>query len=295
MTARRSASTLAPAKINLFLRVLHRRPDGYRELETLFQAVSLYDRVRVHLEPAGTSSIRLEVVGADLGPNRDNLAWRAAQSFLSSFAMSARVEIELEKHIPAGAGLGGGSSDAAAVLRCMAALTGVSDDNALHRVGTRLGSDVPFFLGAPLAIGRGRGEELTEVSALPRRPVVLALPPVHQPTVEAFRMLPEEDVHGGTRVVPLREDLNWDQVDEWSENDFEAAVVDLHTEVQDSLDALVDAGADVAGLSGSGSACFGCFDSDEVASAVATTLSARLGWRFVAVSTESSLPTITES
>ena len=295
MTMRRSASTLAPAKINLFLRVLHRRPDGYRELETLFQAVSLYDRVRVHLEPVGTSSIRLEVVGADLGPSRDNLAWRAAQSFLSSFRMSARVEIELEKHIPAGAGLGGGSSDAAAVLRCMAALTGVSDGNALHRVGTRLGSDVPFFLGAPLALGRGRGEELTEVGALPRRPVVLALPPVHQPTVDAFGMLPEEDVHGGARVVPLREDLTWDQVDEWSENDFESAVVDLHTEVQDSIEALSDAGADVAGLSGSGSACFGCFDSDEVASAVATTLSARLGWPFIAVSTESSLPTITES
>ena len=157
MITRRSVRTLAPAKINLFLRVLHRRADGYRELETLFQAVSLCDRIWVHIEPADSSAVHLNVAGADLGPGHDNLAWRAAQSFLSYFGMSARVEIDLEKHIPAGAGLGGGSSDAAAVLRCMAALTGVSDDNVLRRVANDLGSDVPFFLGAPLALGRGGG------------------------------------------------------------------------------------------------------------------------------------------
>jgi 4-diphosphocytidyl-2-C-methyl-D-erythritol kinase len=115
----RVAATLAPAKVNLFLRVFDRRLDGYHELETLFQAIDLADEVRVE---RGGGSVELEVRGADLGPVEDNLAHRAAARLLGETRISEGVRITLTKRIPAGAGLGGGSSDAAAALRCVALL-----------------------------------------------------------------------------------------------------------------------------------------------------------------------------
>ena len=114
VSSHRSVNLVAPAKVNLFLRVLDRRPDGFHEIETLFQAIDLYDEVEVALTDSG---VTLEVAGADLGPTEENLAYRAARAMLAETGPSHGVHVRLEKHIPAGAGLGGGSSDAAAVLK----------------------------------------------------------------------------------------------------------------------------------------------------------------------------------
>ncbi len=154
MSAPAAVRILAPAKVNLWLRVLRRRPDGFHELDTLFQAVDLCDEVEVSRRPG--NGVRLTVEGAELGPARENLAHRAALAFLDAAGRSAgsdRVEIRLRKRIPAGAGLGGGSSDAAAVLRCVSALWGDPLSPAvLAELGASLGSDVAFFLGrGPLA------------------------------------------------------------------------------------------------------------------------------------------------
>ena len=148
----------APAKVNLLLRVLGLRADGFHDLDTLFQAVGLCDEVVVALSGGG---IELAVEGPDVGPVEENLAYRAAKAFLDAEGAAARVGVDilLRKRIPAGAGLGGGSSDAAAVLRCLDALRARPFPRSkLVRIGAALGSDVPFFLGdGALARGRGRG------------------------------------------------------------------------------------------------------------------------------------------
>ena len=158
----------APAKINLFLRVVGRRADGYHELDSVFVPVSLCDQVRVEIrvEPrsAADTTIALHCDRDDLPAGEKNLAWRAADAFLREFGAEIhrprQVAIDLRKEIPIGAGLGGGSSDAGAVLRMMAALCRVDDPSRLARVALALGADVPFFLDPHVAHVGGVGERI---------------------------------------------------------------------------------------------------------------------------------------
>lgn len=293
----RTVSLAAPAKVNLFLRVLDRRSDGYHELETLFQAVSLTDELSVTLTAADVSHIRLQVEGPDLGPVDSNLAYRAASRFAEETGLTAVIDLTLLKYIPAGAGLGGGSSDAAAVLRCLAELTETDDAQLLLRIGSELGSDVPFFLSkSPTALGRGRGELLTELPSLAETHLVLALPPVHVSTGEAFGALdaartplpsasegaevlrnqPMPDV-GGLELARVLKDL--------ARNDFESVVTPAHPQIGESIEGLRSAGASLALLSGSGAASFGVFPSERAAEQAARDLEERLGWPFLAVRT----------
>lgn len=344
-----TAEVEAPAKVNLFLRVLHRRSDGFHELETLFQAVSLADRVVVSVREAGGNPgvgdsaekvprtgrsdgspvrssdgypagrgddgppIHLAVEGPDLGPAESNLAYRAARRFLQVAGIDAPVRIELTKRIPAGAGLGGGSSDAAAVLRCLATLTGFQDADALRAIALELGSDVPFFLStSPLALGRGRGEELGELTALPKASLVLALPDVHVATGAAYGALAGSRGGAEAEGRPVgqqaddptstterlshraRDDLpeprSWDDIVESAVNDFEPVVAPAHAEVEASLRGLRERGARLALLSGSGAASFGLFGSHEQARAAAVWLEGRHPWRFVPVTTRTIMP-----
>ena len=158
----------APAKINLFLRVVGRRADGYHELDSVFVPVSLCDQVRVEIrvEPrsAAGTTIAMHCDRDDLPAGEKNLAWRAADTFLGEFGAEIHrpreVAIDLRKEIPIGAGLGGGSSDAGAVLRMMAALCRVDDLSRLARVALALGADVPFFLDPHVAHVGGVGERI---------------------------------------------------------------------------------------------------------------------------------------
>ena len=320
MTPARSARIDAPAKINLVLRVLGRRPDGYHELETVFQALELADSVRVSLDPTGPATVSLDVHGPDLGPPSENLAVRAAEAFRAAFGLEGSVHVELVKRIPAGGGLGGGSSDAAAVLRALGALSERSASDAgapdrLHHVASGLGSDVPFFLQpTPLARAHGRGELLTPLPALPRRDVVVALPPVHVSTPEAYRALargphgggapsggPERSAptgapgRGGEGAevdagIPGAAGHDWRSVEAVVKNDFEAVVAPMHPEIRTCLAALEGAGASTALLSGSGAASFGLFRSPEEAAEVAERLTGQLGWPFVPTATRTDVP-----
>ncbi|HEX2091942.1 MAG TPA: hypothetical protein VHG28_06045, partial [Longimicrobiaceae bacterium] len=178
----------APAKVNLRLRILAREETGYHALETLFCAVSLADTVEVR---PGGAGIALEVRGGvDTGPPEHNLVVRAAERFYRDLGGSPALRIELTKRIPAAAGLGGGSSDAAATLRALNLLHGEPFARAgLLQMAIGLGSDVPFFLcGSTLALGWGRGERLLALPPLPTRPVLIAHPGVAMPTGEAFRL-----------------------------------------------------------------------------------------------------------
>lgn len=285
---------LAPSKVNLWLRVLGRRADGFHELDTLFQAVGLCDEVTVYRR--GGEGVALSVDGADLGPTRENLAYRAALAFrdaAGSAAGSHAVDIRLRKRIPAGAGLGGGSSDAAAVLRCLNVLWGTPLAPAvLVEVGASLGSDVPFFLGdATLARGRGRGEILEPLRPLPEAQLVLVLPPVHVATGPAYGALARHRaVHGTeTGVAPPEGDTSWLDLAEVASNDFELVVPAAHPPVGAALEELRAAGARPALLSGSGGACFGVFPGERAAAAAAA-LTQRLGCPALAVRTLAAFP-----
>jgi len=146
----------APAKINLYLHILGRRPDGFHELETLMAPISLGDTLDIDLIPSG---IEFSCSDPALSDAQDNLATKAARLFLSEFKLSTGVRIHLEKAVPVGAGLGGGSSDAAAVLLALRQLTGTKcEDAKLAELAAQLGSDIPFFIYNRPAICKGRGE-----------------------------------------------------------------------------------------------------------------------------------------
>jgi len=270
-----------PAKVNLFLRVLGERSDGYHEIETIFQAVSLHDDLAMDLVAGG--EVGLDVVGAELGPPTSNLAYLAARAVLDAAGSDMGLHVRLEKRIPAGAGLGGGSSDAAAALRCANTLLGDPlEDVELADIAGGLGSDVPFFLGAStLALGRGRGERVEALPPLPDAHLVLVLPPVHVDTGWAYSALAERRLGGGEAPRPgSHRDVprTWGDVAALAVNDFEAVVASTHREVAASLDALRNGGATPALLSGSGSACFGVFADAGSAKRAAELLSRSLPW-----------------
>jgi 4-diphosphocytidyl-2-C-methyl-D-erythritol kinase len=271
----------APAKVNLFLRVRSRRPDGFHDLETLFQAIDLVDRVEITARPAGVS---LDLVGPDLGPPEDNLAVRAARAVIHEADSKGGVRVRLEKHIPAGAGLGGGSSDAAAVLRGVNLILGSPIPQArLHELGTSLGSDVPFFLGAsPLAFATGRGERLVPLAPLPSRSVVVLLPPVHVATGQAYdeldrvRQAQERPVGGEQGKADRWE--TWDAVATRAHNDFQGVVPQSYPQVGRALESLRQHVHGPVLLSGSGAACYGLPPNRATAHEAAARLRSTLGW-----------------
>lgn len=281
----------APAKVNLFLRVLAKRADGFHELETLFQAVDLHDVV--HVQVGSFHGIELQVEGADLGPPEGNLAYRAAEALLRATGVVAGVSIRLEKRIPAGAGLGGGSSDAAAVLRALNQAFGApADAETLRRLGAELGSDVPFFLGgSATAVGRGRGEILEDIPPLPRASLVLALPPVHVATGEAYRKLSARGLRPDGRRLG-DPPASWAWVSDLAHNDFQEIVAREHPEVERALEGLRAVGGDPVLLSGSGAACFGRFPHRGLATSTAAALTDRLGFPCVAVQTVQTFPAL---
>jgi 4-diphosphocytidyl-2-C-methyl-D-erythritol kinase len=294
------ASVAAPAKVNLWLHVLGQRPDGYHDLDTLFQAIDLADDVAVDL--VGGDGVALEVHGPDLGPAADNLAYRAAELGRRALGLDAAVRVRLSKRIAVGAGLGGGSSDAAAVLACLAALAGVArDDPRVFRAAAALGSDVAFFLGgSPLARGTGRGEVLEPVPPLPAADLVLVSPPAHVSSGAAYRALAEArrerpgrtSAALATRATAARSrsPATWEDVAAAAHNDFEPVITARHPEIPRSLAALREAGARPALMSGSGSTSFGLFQDRAAAERAAAQMERDLGWPCRAVRTLTELP-----
>lgn len=251
----------AQAKVNLLLRVLAREASGYHQLETLFARIDLADAVEVAVD---TSGREVRCHGADVGPMEKNLAFRAADAFLEATGWRTGFAITIEKRIPMGGGLGGGSADAGAVLRALNALapTPLAPD-ALATIAVGLGADVPFLTTEhPLALAWGRGERLLALPALPPRALLLCLPPFGVATAAAFGWVAEARATS-TLAAPapltLAQLASWDGVAQLAANDFEPAVVARHPEIGGCLQALTSAGAEVARMSGSGSTVFGVF------------------------------------
>lgn len=246
----------SPAKVNLFLEVRGRRPDGYHEIETVFQLVDLCDTVRLTRTAAG---VRLAVSGAALSAGPDNLAYRAATLLLAEAGHPGGVRIELIKRIPLGGGLGGGSSNAAAVLAGLNRLWGLGAPIAeLLRLGARLGSDVPAFLGPGLCLATGRGEILAPLVGWPARWLVLANPGTAVSTAWAYQALSskltERAVQASIAASIAGGCLPWPPT--WAFNCLEEAVLPSRPEIRALKATLAEAGAGPVLMSGSGASVF---------------------------------------
>ncbi len=268
---KRAVVVEAPAKVNLVLRVGARRADGYHDVDTLFAAVGLCDRLQVERAAAG---ITVEVAGADLGDPRDNLVYRAARAYLDACGERGGVAIRLEKRIPVGGGLGGGSSDAAATLRCLVELFEPrAEVAALTGIARGLGADVPFFLSpSPLALGGGRGDHLTRLPPLPPRPVLLVGSPEGVGTAWAYSLLARGRGRGmeepsARQPIPLTSARcrDWGTVAGLAHNDFEAPIFAVRPDLRETLLSLRDTSPLLALMSGSGSTIFAVYRDEESA------------------------------
>jgi 4-diphosphocytidyl-2-C-methyl-D-erythritol kinase len=254
----------APAKLNLFLRVLARESDGYHNIETLLCLVSLADTLRV--ERRGERGVSIAVEGAETGPPERNLAARAAELVLEATGQRFGVHLTLTKRIPMGAGLGGGSSDAAAALHGVNALANRAvPRHELLQFATRLGSDVPFFVtGTPLALAWGRGERLLRLPPLPAAPALLLTPPTGIDTAGAYAWMDQTRRPGHRRgAVALDLDAlsRWGDIGRMAGNDFEAPAFDRVTGLRAAFEALAGTHPLVCRMSGSGSTLFAVYRS----------------------------------
>ena len=254
----------APAKLNLALEVVGKRPDGYHDLRTVFQAVDLSDRLRLRTRSAG---VALRVRGEEPVPEGpENLVVRAARLLLERRAPGRGVEILLEKTIPAGAGLGGGSSDAAATLLGLERLWSLDPDPPERaRLALAIGSDVPFFLLGGTALGEGRGEILRPLPPPPELGWLLAVPDYRISTRAAFGALEPGLTTARQQVTILADAIRSGDIRAFIDNlvnDLQTGVVRIQPRLARSKLELLSLGCMAVGLTGSGSALFGLFDSE---------------------------------
>jgi 4-diphosphocytidyl-2-C-methyl-D-erythritol kinase len=267
------------AKVNLDLRVLATRDDGYHDLATIFQTVALHDTL-TFTGGVGAFEIRCNTTGVPR--DRSNLVWRAAEAlWLASGRPDGMppVRIDLDKSIPAAAGLGGGSADAAAALCALDALwtLGLSP-RRLHDIAARLGADVAFFLRGGTALGRGRGDDLETLPDLPSWPVVIARPAFGVSTREAYAWFDADGTGGSPALAPPDTSAGWPACLDRCVNDLERPVARRHPQIGALIGALRGSGARLAMMSGSGSAVFGLFADGRAAAEAAATVPAAAVW-----------------
>jgi 4-diphosphocytidyl-2-C-methyl-D-erythritol kinase len=259
----------AYAKVNLRLDVLGRRPDGYRELRTIFQTISLHDTL--HLEPLREPRIELRIAGnAALAgePGRDNLVYRALQQLRQHLRLKTGVRATLTKRIPVGRGLGGGSSDAAAALIGLLRLSGKTVElGQLSELASGLGADVPFFLQGGRAVGVSRGDEIYPLPDIARFALLVVSPEkIAVPTRDAYQWLSERLTKEGDATKLWRFcALCWGPRKTCLSNDFEGVVFRKHPRLAAIKRELLRHGAAGASLAGSGSAVFGIFSNPAMA------------------------------
>jgi 4-diphosphocytidyl-2-C-methyl-D-erythritol kinase len=254
------------AKINLRLEILGKRPDGYHELRTIFQTVSLHDDLRLRRQKRPGISLRVKGNAAlSNEPVEKNLVYRAVEALQQELEDYGGVEIELKKKIPAGRGLGGGSSDATAAMIGYLQLAGKKvAAERLMEVGASLGADVPFFLQGGRALGIGRGDEIYPLPDIARQSILIVSPAeIHVPSPDAYRWLnaPELTKTGENPKLWKFCALAWSVQGTGLLNDFESAVFRHYPRLAEIKRDLLQKGATEALLAGSGSAVIGVFPS----------------------------------
>ena len=267
------AEITAPAKINLDLRVLGRRNDGFHEIRTLLQTIDLTDEIQGTVAPPDVLELHVEPDGV-VSAASDNLVMRAAELLRSHTGITAGARLKLAKNIPIGAGLGGGSSDAAATLVLLDKLWGLHlEESVLCEIAAEIGSDVPFFLTGGLALATGRGENIQPLPDLVDCSVVVCMPPIEVKTADVYSRLAT-----GTRLTSRGSKANVDAfvagigrsgrvVPPWPDlgNDLEPVVVENWPEVGRVVTALEAMGPLYAAITGSGAAGIAVFSDPEAA------------------------------
>ncbi len=270
------------AKINWILRVLGRRTDGYHELHTIFQTITLHDSITFKLSEDERITLTCDEPSIPL--DESNLIVRAGCALRESYNIKQGAVIHLEKRIPTKAGLGGGSSDAAITLIALAHLWQVEfEKHALEEMAARLGADVPFFLTGGTALGRGLGTEISALEDAPEAYLVIVKPQAEVSTAEAYKALsaPALTKVGGDIILSSsRPPAHFsDSLPDSLINDFEPVIYGQQPEIMLARDALMKAGARGAGLAGSGACVFGIFENVEAQERAAKVLSSKTGWR----------------
>lgn len=267
-------SVFAPAKINLFLEILGKRTDGYHELDTLFAKISLGDDIKISVEPCEQINITIKMrgpYGANLKEDKTNLAYKAALAFFEYFKLKAKCEIRVEKNIPLGAGLGGGSSDAASVLLGLCSLYSVELNSKrmkdLNKIGAKLGADVPVFLEKGTFFrAQGIGEKLTLIkSNLISPTLIIVYPRIISDTATAYKELKlnteKEILTNISNLNTIVEDVRRAcPIAMWGRliyNKLEDGVLSRLDMIKNTKEQLKALGADFVVMSGSGSSVVG--------------------------------------
>lgn len=253
----------APAKINLSLDVLHKRPDGYHEVEMIMTTIDLADRIELAL--LDSDVIKIVSLNRFVPDDQRNLAYQAANILKEKFHVKKGVEIKIEKNIPVAAGLAGGSSDAAAVLRGLNKLwdLGLTLDE-LAIIGAEIGSDVSFCVYGGTALATGRGEIIKELPAPPVCWVILAKPFIGVSTADIYKRLDVETIeHPNTeKMIESISSKDYDQMCESVGNVLENVTLSLYPEVAQIKEQICKFGADAVLMSGSGPTVFGLIQHD---------------------------------
>lgn len=274
------------AKINWDLRVLGKREDGFHELSTVFQTVSLHDNLTFN----ESDELSLTCTNEKIPTDETNLIIKAAKILQERFKIEKGARIHLEKNIPAPGGLGGGSSNAAVALLGLKKFWNLEISiEELHEIGKNLGSDVPLFLYGGTLLGTGRGTEIIELDDISEENLLIVTPPVDVPTGEAFKRLnaprltnfDSKSILKICRNVGEKLDVRHNEL----KNDFEASVFAIEPEVERVKNKLLEFGAGKALLSGSGASVFAIFDKQETRQATIKALENEKHWRMFAVAT----------
>lgn len=277
----RAVEASAPGKVNLILRVLDRRPDDYHNLWSVMQTVELADTVIVE-DGGGAEGIHVTCEGADLPTGSSNLAYQAAALVLARLGRQPRLRVHIHKRLPVAAGVGGGSSDAAAVIDALAKLfdTGWSREE-MAGIGQEIGSDVPFFFYGPTALVEGRGEHVSPFRVDGGGWLVLVNPGIAISTEWAYAKLAAARVGRTVPTVPslTLSHLSWSDVLAEAHNDFGPVMEQEFPALRELRQLLLERGAQIALLSGSGSTVFGVFSTENAARIAAEGLDRRPGWR----------------
>jgi len=272
----------APAKINYLLDVIGKRPDGYHDLRMIMQRVNLCDEVSLTLTNSAAINVICKTKGAPDGP--ENIAWKAARTLLDRVESGNGVDIEIVKNIPVAAGLGGGSSDAAAVLMGMNELLKLGlTDQVLMEIGRKLGADVPFFIFRKAALAEGIGEKLSPLPKMPKCWILLVNPGIHVSTAWVYQSLQLTNKKELNKLPEFFESV--DHIVAVLSNDLESVAIPAFPVIAEIKAQLMNLGAAGSMMSGSGPTVFGIFKDFEAAEAARLKVTKTTNWFAAAVET----------
>jgi len=261
-----SITLLSPAKINLTLEVLGKRPDGYHEIRSIVQPVNLFDEVKIEIE--GGEGIEIESTGLQIPRGRENLAWKAAEVFLKESGLNFNVRISIKKRIPLGAGLGGGSGNAAAVLVGMNRIAKRFSENELIQIAPKIGADVALFINCRSAVIEGIGEKVTLIRDFPLFYYVLLNPGFETSTRRIYGFWDEMPEEGLIRTS-IEDTVSLFREGQFPlRNDLEKPAMRLYPEIKALKERLIGMEVEAVSMTGSGSTVFGVFRGEGVAKKV---------------------------